>query len=250
MVDLLDQCRINRTCSCSQGPMSATAGSDTKLPLAAEGRTSWASFWQRWKYVCQTNTPLMTNINCRATNSWWNLLIFHCHLQPEMFPTQEKAPKKAAGCQSELDPVPCPVGRPSQLIFHEVVPFPPNQAIKRQPHKMWTTRYFLIIFWEFDQLWSGLISFDQLWSVGNCASAQVLSEQLQVAMENLSLPLTPQALPILAGHTSTVTVTPQARYTRLYSRHLPTQKNFCDKNTMKTTKKEVKIDKSISISFE
>ena len=62
--------------------------------------------------------------------------------QPGMFPTQEKAPKKAAGCQSELDPVPCPVGRPSQLIFHEVVPL----AIKRQPQKMWTTRYFLIIF--------------------------------------------------------------------------------------------------------
>lgn len=61
-----------------------------------------------------------------VTNSWWNLLIFHCHLQPEMFPTQEKAPKKAAGCQSELDPVPCPVGRPYQLIFHEVVPFPPH----------------------------------------------------------------------------------------------------------------------------
>jgi hypothetical protein len=60
-----------------------------------------------------------------VTNSWWHLLIFHCHLQPEMFPTQEKAPKKAAGCQSELDPVPCPVGRPYQLIFHEVVPFPP-----------------------------------------------------------------------------------------------------------------------------
>ena len=175
-----------------------------------------------------------------VTNSWWNLLIFHCHLQPEMFPTQEKAPKKAAGCQSELDPVPCPVGRPYQLIFHEVVPFPPNQAIKRQPQKIWTTRYFLIIFWEFDQLWS----------VGNCASAQVLSEQLQVAMESLGLPLTPQALPILAGHTYTVTVTPQTRYTRLYSRHLPTKKTLATKTTWKRQKKEVKIDKSISISFE
>ena len=69
--------------------------------------------------------------------------------QPGMFPTQEKAPKKAAGCQSELDPVPCPVGRPSQLIFHEVVPFPPHlpkPSYQKTHLKMWITRYFLIIF--------------------------------------------------------------------------------------------------------
>ena len=164
-----------------------------------------------------------------VTNSWWNLLIFHCHLQPEMFPTQEKAPKKAAGCQSELDPVPCPVGRPSQLIFHEVVPFPPHLP-KPSYQKTTPKNVDNSVFPDhFLRVRSALISFDQLWSVGNCASAQVLSEQLQVAMESLGLPLTPQALPILAGHTSTVTVTPQARYTWLYSRHLPTEKTLATK---------------------
>ena len=47
----------------------------------------------------------------------------------------------------------------SMKLYH----FPhisPNQAIKRQPQKMWITRYFLIIFWEFDQLWSALIGWE------------------------------------------------------------------------------------------
>ncbi|CAL1151738.1 unnamed protein product [Cladocopium goreaui] len=83
---------------------------------------------------------------------------------PEMFPTQEKAPKKAAGCQSELDPVPCPVLSEQLQVAMESLGLPLTPQ-EKAPKK-----------------------------AAGCQSEldPVLSKQLQVAMESLALPLTPQ----------------------------------------------------------
>jgi hypothetical protein len=125
--------------------------------------------------------------------------------------------------------VPCPVGRPYQLIFHEVVPFPPNQAIKRQPQKMWTTRYFLIIFWEFDQLWSALIGWElrkrpgAVWATAGGHGKPRLATD-SAGTSNLG-----------RSHLYGNRNPPNKIYTALLPTS-PDKKNFSDKNNMKTTK--------------
>ena len=131
---------------CSGDPRNTYPTNDEHLSCIVGdfGSPKWRKLWKF------SNKQLVKFIDLPLPSAAWDV------------PNAGKSAKESRWVSEWAGSSALPRGETIPADFPWSCSISPKSSYQRQPPKMWVTRYFLIISWEFDQLWSGLISFDRL----------------------------------------------------------------------------------------